>query len=301
MKKFIFASLLFGTMSTVTFAQDDIYFTPTKKDKQAAKEYKLQQQKLQQENACSGCNRDVDEYNRRGKFRSQYSVIGSDSTSNDVIDFVAGMPSDSTAYYGGEGYSGYNGDDDYAYSRRMSRFDDFYWYDPWYWSSWYSPWGYASPYWYARYGWGWYDPWYDPWYYGWGWGHPYYGYGWGWGGWYYPSYRPVIAYGNGSWRYSGTNNHGLRGLSNQKFAQRNGVNRNYSNRSGVRNSTYRDNNGFTNRMDNNTYSRPSYNNGSSFGSSRGTFGGGGSFGGTRRGGSFGGGHGGGGHFGGGRR
>ena len=81
----------------------------------------------------------------------------------------------------------------------MSRFDDFYWYDPWFrgpyygWHSpwWYSRWGWYDP-WYYGYGYngwyGWYD-WYDPYFYSWyGWGSPY---RWGWyGGWNYYS-RPV--------------------------------------------------------------------------------------------------------------
>lgn len=271
MKRLVFVSLLCGLMSTSAIAQDDIYFTPTKKDKKEAREY-------QPPVRHHGCNRDIDEYNRRGNFRSHYNVIGSDSTANDIIDFSAGVPSDSLGYYGG---GRYDDDDDYAYSRRMSRFDDYYWRDPFYWDTWYgSPYWYAnaywygSPYWYARYGWGWYDPWY----YG-GWYRPYY-YGWyGWGG---PHYHSVVAYRPGAGRFTGTNNHGFRGVSTNRFAQRNSVNRTYRNRSD---------------FGNNTISRPSYNN-STFGGSRGSsFGGsrGGGFSGGSRGGGF---SGGGGHFGG---
>lgn len=282
MRKFIFVSLLFGMMSVCAVAQDDMYFTPTKKDKKEVR--KIQPAPIQ------GCNRDIDEYNRHGQFRSQYNVIGNDSTGNDIIDFVAGMPSDSTFYNGEEGYEP---EDDYAYSRHMSRFDDFYWYSPWYYSSWYgSPYyWYGSPYWYARYGWGWYDPWYSPWYYS-SW---YYPYGWGWGGGWYPhAHYPVAARPAG--RYTGTNNHGFGGMSNRRFAQRNNTERgsyntrSLNNRSRYGNETYR----YSNRNNQNTYnqnnsSRPSFNNSGSFGGSRGSFGGG-SFGGSRGGG--------GGHFGG---
>ena len=78
-------------------------------------------------------------------------------------------------------------DDDFAYSRRMSRFDGFWggYYDPWFMgrASVYAGWGWPSPYYYS----GWYDTWYDPWYYGYYSGYPYYGYGYYYGG--YPYYR----------------------------------------------------------------------------------------------------------------
>lgn len=283
MKKFILFSLLFGMTSTWAMAQDDMYFTPTKKEK---KEVQTPPRRPE----FKPCDRDVDEYNRRGDFRSQYSVIGSDSTANDIIDFTADMPADSTIYYGEPGY---DEDDDYTYSRRFSRFDDFYWHSPWYWSYygspyWYGdPFWYGSPYWYSRYGWGWYDPWYyGSWYY------PYGYYGWGWGG-FYPAHHPVIAHRGGG-RFTGTNNHGFRGgTSNRRFAQRGGVDSNSS--AGNRN---RYHNAYSNSsrnttFNNNTGSRPSYSTGS-FGGSRGSFGGGGSFGGSRGGGASGGG----GHFGG---
>ena len=73
-------------------------------------------------------------------------------------------------------YEGYN--DDFAYSRRLSRFDGFWggYYDPWLAgrSSFYLGWGWHSPY----YGYStWYDPWYDdPFYYGYYGGYPYYSY-----------------------------------------------------------------------------------------------------------------------------
>lgn len=284
MKNFVFISFFFGMVSTVAIAQDDIYFTPTKKDKKEAREYRPPMRH-------EGCNRDVDEYNRRGDFRSHYDVMGPDSTAKDVIDFSAGVPADSLGRYdGGRFYD----DDDYAYSRRMSRFDDYYWRDPFYWDMWYgSPYWYTnaywygSPYWYARYGWGWYDPWY----YG-GWYRPYY---YGWGGWGGPHYHHVAVARPGGGRYTGTNNHGYRGVSNNRFAQRNGVNRSSRIRSnaGLDNSS-RNNTRYSN-FGNSGTSRPSYNSGS-FGGSRGSsFGGsrGGSFGGSR--GSVGGG---GGHFGG---
>lgn len=284
MKKIVLLSLMLGMVSTGAFAQDDIYFIPTKKDKKEVR----QNRPAQTVERYYGSRRDVDEYNRHGKFRSQYDVIGSDSTSN-IIGYDYYNPSNSASYYDGDSY------DDYAYSRRISRFDDFYWRNPFYWDMWYgspywysSVYWYGSPYWYG--GWGWYDPWYNPWYYS-GWYRPYYG--WGWGGWYAPVYRPTVAY-NGGWRYAGTNNHGYYNgrLSNNDFARRN----NLSRRSYNNNSYFRNNNN-RNDLDNNNINRPTYNQ-PTFGGSRNPSFGGGSTRGFGGGGSFGGSRGGGGHFGG---
>ena len=64
--------------------------------------------------------------------------------------------------YGGFTRQYESDNDDFAYSRRMSRFDGFWggYYDPWYAgrSSFYVGWGWRSPY-YS----GWYDTWDDPW------------------------------------------------------------------------------------------------------------------------------------------
>lgn len=131
-----------------------------------------------------------DEYNRRGKFASTYAIV-SDSVGNDIIEFTAGdgkYPDSLVAYI--DTISGtlnikkkstdrYDDDEDYYYSRRMNRFDDFYgsrrawllYNDPWY-SHWaYDPFFWNDP-WYWNRSWV-YDPWYwnDPWYYG-----GYYGY-----------------------------------------------------------------------------------------------------------------------------
>lgn len=269
MKKLLFISILFGMASTVAVAQDDMYFTPKKKDKKEVREYLPPKRH-------TGCDRNIDEYNRRGNFRSRYNVIDSDSTANDIIDFAETMPSD-TLYYNGSG--GYDEEDDYTCSRRMSRFDDYYWRDPFYWDTWYgspywygSAYWYGSPYWYARYGWGWYDPWY----YG-GWYSPYY---WGWGGWHHHIHHPVVAYHPRGWR-TGTNNRVVTGTSNRRFAQRNDTGRRTTR---WNNNSYRNTNR-TNSFGQNSVSRPSYSTGS-FGGNRGSFSGG------NRGGSFGGGGGG---------
>ncbi len=276
MKKFVLFSILFGAMSSMAFAQDDMYFTPTKKDKAAERESRY---------VYNDNPRNVDEYNRRGQFGSYYYPVGKDSLASDVIAFEPGgeESSDSVSVYDRDyagGGGGYDPEDDYACSRMMSRFDGFYWYDPWYY-------GLYGPYWSVRYG--WYDPWfYDPWYYGYG---GWYGYYRPWGGWYYPHY-----WGGGYYRpyrsgVTGTRNHSNLGFGTARrdFTS----NRNYNtNRPGyntdrVNRNSYRNTRPVYSRPNNtNTYSRPSYNS-SSFGGSR-SFGGG----------SFGGSRGGGGHFGG---
>ena len=182
-----------------------------------------------------------DEYNRRGKFASSYTVV-SDSVGNDIIEFTPGngqYPDSLIASI--DTLSGsvkkkssdyYDDDDEYYYSRHMNRFDGFYgssrywllynnpwyshwaydpffWSDPWYWnSSWvYSPWYWNDP---------WY--WHDPWYYG------YYGgyYGGYWGTSYIPLRHhyntPVVFVNNGHrphHRPHGTrpNNQGYRNFS----------------------------------------------------------------------------------------
>ncbi|WP_315343552.1 hypothetical protein [Hoylesella oralis] len=205
MKRFIFLSLFIGMMPSLSmFAQDDdLYFVPKSTNKSARSNvHQIEEAPVY----YSGSNRNVDEYNRHGKYWSHYQVLGSDSLGNDIIQFQkgTGVYPDSTyidTTFVGKYYDRvYNADDDYTYTRRMSRWDNFY--DPWFYTY---RWGYG-PYWSTR--WGWYEPWYtsyygwyDPWYYGYrgwygswyspwyggyyGWGYPY-DYYWGWGG--YPGY-----------------------------------------------------------------------------------------------------------------
>lgn len=283
-KRIVFAVALFCFICSCVQAQDDMYFTPKKSDKKEIRQEKV--------TFYNGSSRNVDEYNRRGQFASSYFNLDSDTLYSDVIEF--GMDStlssikDSVVESGDFEYS-YTPEDDYVYTRQMCRYDDFYWYDPW-WYGWYGPYWYRSPYWYS--GW-WYDPWYDPWYYGWHrpWGWYYPGY------WYGSYYRPYVGvtgtmnhgriYGHGGG--SGNNFKGYRGTVNDRNNNRNFNNNRYNNR--YNNSNY--NNRFRgNRQNNNwqnTQSRPSYNN-NSFGGNRsgGSFRGGGSFGGSRGGGGGGG-------------
>ncbi len=288
MKKNILALFLLGLISSGAYAQDDMYFMPKKTEKVVKEVAPVEPY---YENRM-----DVDDYNRRGFFGNQGYALSSDTTANDVINFSTSDSLDAAGYAGvGDEYDeGYNPEDDYVYSRRMSRFDDFYWYDPWYYG-WYGPYWYGSPYWYAYSG--WYSPWYDPWYYGWyrPWGY----------GWYYSWYRPVSYYR--PYRgITGTSNHGrvsygYTGSANKNFRGYRGTNNRLNNNRSYNNNRYNNSNKDYNRFNGNrrnnynnqnTMSRPSYNNNSSFGGIRG----GGSFGGGSFGGSRGGG--GGGHFGG---
>ncbi len=288
MKKNILALFLLGLISSGAYAQDDMYFMPKKTEKVVKEVAPVEPY---YENRM-----DVDDYNRRGFFGNQGYALSSDTTANDVINFSTSDSLDAAGYAGvGDEYDeGYNPEDDYVYSRRMSCFDDFYWYDPWYYG-WYGPYWYGSPYWYAYSG--WYSPWYDPWYYGWyrPWGY----------GWYYSWYRPVSYYR--PYRgITGTSNHGrvsygYTGSANKNFRGYRGTNNRLNNNRSYNNNRYNNSNKDYNRFNGNrrnnynnqnTMSRPSYNNNSSFGGIRG----GGSFGGGSFGGSRGGG--GGGHFGG---
>lgn len=285
-------------------AQDDLYFTPTKDPEPVQRNY-VNENRGYTGQAC----RDVDEYNRVGKYRSHYQKI--DGSGNDIIT-LQGVGADTsyvdTLFYGPEAnWSRYYDDDSYN-DFRYSRMIDFDWWGwPAYWSYNYM----YSPYWwtYDYYGWG------DPWMAGyWNWGWPYYGYypRWGWFdryGWGWPYYwgRPYYytywdwgtpSYynnGGGNFRYgaTGTRNHGGwsgRATASEATGSRSG---NFSGYRGNRSNQSYDNNSFGNSSRNSS-PRASYpsssRSGSSFGGgsfgggSRGSFGGGGSFGGSRGGG-----------------
>lgn len=329
MKKLLLLLVLAGMMPLQTMAQDDdLYFVPDKSDKVV--------KSVVTDDAPAyyrGNNRNVDEYNRAGKFRSYYLKIGVDSIGSDIISLERGYGVSPDSVYIDTTYimtnRNYYDDDDYSYSRYMSRWDGFYdpwfyrygprgyrgwyggWYDPWYagYGGWYAPWYYD---WYG----GWYGGWYDPWYYGYGgWYSPYYfgwygRYGWPYYGGGYVSYsggNPRGATGYRTWTRDGRNTvssggrfggYAGSGSTTRTNTYTSGSNRNRSfggRTTGTRTAPTYNNSNFGN----NTRSTPSFGNSSR---STGSFGGGsssgGSFGGGRSGGSAGGG---GGHFGGGRR
>ncbi len=304
MKKLLMLLVLAGAMPLASMAQDDVYFTPSKKA--APKEEK--------ETYYCGSKRGVDEYNRYGRLNSYYQKIGSDSLGNDIITFMPGdgvyrdsSMADTAYVYPGS--AKFDTEDDYAYTRHMSRWDGFY--DPWFYDSFYGPYGWYGS-WYNPWYRGWYGGWYDPWYYGYaGWYSPYYygyyGWGWpyrhGWYGWNAPYWGGTVVVNNGgmhsggytgqrtwtSGRSYGSSNRSNRSFGN--YTSRSAGNRSFGSRS-TNNSNFNNN---SRSFNNNSYGTRSF--GGSGDGNSGSFGGG-SFGGGRSGGTFGGG---GGHFGGGRR
>jgi hypothetical protein len=322
MKKFILISVLAGVLPFTSMAQDDdLYFTP-KKDIVASSYSKLDN--------YSGSNRNVDEYNRHGKFWSHYQKVGTDDKGNDIIQFTQGngVYPDSTyidTTFVGKYYSQMaDNDNDYRYSQRMSRWDGFYdpsfygygpywgcgpswrygYYDPFY-DPWYDPWfsgyygyGYGYPYSYYRYG-GWYDPWYYGYY-----GYPYYGSG-------YVSYsRPTgtrnHSFGNGAnsgsfaqGNFGGSRtingSRGFQGSSNRSFGSQNnnarfGGSRAINSQNNTR--TFDNSRSYGDRIPTSSYGSSNFGGGSfgGGGHSGGSFGGGGGFGGGHSGGGSFGGH-----------
>lgn len=310
MKKFVLLAVLVAAMPLTTMAQDDdLYFNPKQ---EAKKEAALREQRAKAYARVravrdslyaiywSGSPRSVDEYNRNGRILSHYQGITTDSLGNDIISFRLEKGVKPDSIYDDEAFAQkfINQDEDFEYTRGLSRWDGYYnpwFYDyygvgPYYWRSGY--WGWRNPWRYGYYA-GWYDPWfdpfYDPWYYGYagwygGWYSPWYG----WGGYYNPWYwgGPMIGHvhysgnpkgyaGNRSWNGPGNNY----GRYNGRRDDNSYGNRNFGNRS---NRDYNNSFGNSNRSNNGN------SNFSGFGNRSGNFGGG-SFGGSHSGGSFGGG------------
>lgn len=323
MKRFYILLILAGLVPMTTIAQDDLYFTP----KKSAQTTNVTSSTDDQPAYYSGISKDESEYNRRNRLSSYYQKIGQDSLGNDIIEFhsgdgtYGGTLERDTIYPGSEQYV-FNSDDDFAYSRRMGRFDNFYgWYNPVYYSYW-GPWGYSGfydPWFYGaswRYGWGWYGGFYDPWFYG-SWGWPYRS--WYYGGWpYYAGYHHALPLFGRADVHTGTRNHsfgrnlgrnfdrgmnasratngtfgkGTRPFNTQNSRSYNNLNSDNSGFRGTR--SYNPNQNTQTRQP--QMNAPMRSNSSSFGSGSRSFGGSRSMGG---GGSFGGGRsGGGGHFGG---
>ena len=321
---YLLAVLMAATMPFTAMAQDDdLYFNPKKEAKKQA-EHRAQLQRAYAEQKArrdsiyalywSGSNRNVDEYNRGGRFLSHYENVGKDSLGNDIIQFHVGKGVAPDSIYDDAYFAQKYADpeEDFSRTREMSRWDGYY--DPWF----YDYYGYGPYYWRSRM-WGWRNPWrygyyagwYDPWYYGWG--RPYWG----------PTvvYHPVNRGGitgssNHGWvgRGGTPNVSGYRGSNSTSRRNTDAYNRQNSNSnfSGYRGS--RDNN-FNNRdnfnrdnnlrrnddFNRNVYRNESNFNSGSFNRSNSSSFGGGNFGGGSRSGGFSGGggrSGGGGHFGG---
>lgn len=289
----------------VAAQDDDLYFVPKKKAERNTPRHEM----FTVDNTTAGNQcRDIDEYNRRWRTSDYNHSLVTDSLANDIIDFQPGdgtygdeaAITDSTvAAHNSKRY--YNADDDFEYTRRMSRFDGFdYYYNPAYFA-----YRYTSPYWYSWQG--YYSPWYDdpaaPWHYGWGspwyyggffaWGWPYYGY----------PYTPVIYIHYGV--PTGTRRHsfGSRTGYNQRFtnaSNRTQTVRGFGNRTTIDGRQTSAGRGFGNRPVVDGSRRPVNNTnnfGNNFGRSFGSHGGFGS--GAGSGGGFGGGAGSRGGFGGG--
>lgn len=178
MKKLALLLALMAAVPCVTFAQDDVYFIPSKDVTPERNEssYSPIDESETEPAPTVGYYTDsqIDEYNRRG-------------AGSEKADAAAVEEADDTASIG-----------DGSMTQRLIRFhapevnvyvsSPYYWdyyYDPiWYYSSYWRPcyswswgWGWASPYWSLSWGWGgWYDPFWGP--------------SWGWGGWYDPFWRP---------------------------------------------------------------------------------------------------------------
>ena len=193
MKRLVTLALILVPL--LSMAQDDLYFTSSKKAKEAAQKRAAASMTARTETVTAPTvvdyhnnTRSEDEYNRRYVYGGQYAE---DSLAAS-IDTVQPM------------YDMNDPELDYRYSRRIVRFHNPRLYalaSPYYWDLYYGygAWDYLyDPWdpWYWHYGWsyGWsWGPW-DCWYGSiWGWSHPYSWSYWGWGpGWsrpvYYTSY-----------------------------------------------------------------------------------------------------------------
>jgi hypothetical protein len=273
MKKLLLISLFAGVLPlSMTAQDDDLYFVPKKKSVEMVTDHYGMPKGVY----YSGSNRSIDDYNRRTI--SHYEPIGADSIMNDTISFIAekGVYPDSIA------------SEDFTYTKKLSRFDDYDmtdnaafwagyeagrydwgWHSPWYYSRfgwydyWYDPWYYSwyDPYYYGWYGgWyrGWYGSWYSPWYYSW-YGHP----------WYYSSYNWVGT--GGRYHYTPTIGAGSIRRDGSTFGSRNSsIARNSSRMNELRNRTVNGNSRNVGRSRNSSGYRNSgnYNNNSSFSGSR---------------------------------
>ena len=245
MKKLLLISLFAGVLPlSMTAQDDDLYFVPKKKSVEMVTDHYGMPKGVY----YSGSNRSIDEYNRRTI--SHYELIGADSIMNDTISFIAekGVYPDSIA------------SEDFTYTKKLSRFDDYDMTDnAAFWAGYEAgryDWGWHSPWYYSRFG--WYDYWYDPWYYSW-YGHP----------WYYSSYNWVGT--GGRYHYTPTIGAGSIRRDGSTFGSRNSsIARNSSRMNELRNRTVNGNSRNVGRSRNSSGYRNSgnYNNNSSFSGSR---------------------------------
>ena len=151
--------LLMPFVAMAQYDDDDLYFVPSKKQ---TRQVSVITTTVPSEttvttyvpSSYSGSTRDVDEYNRRGRYRRSAAGDGSEASG---VDSLATAYTAGYAQGYGDAYS--RGYTDAAYdipSYRVRFFNcyDPFWYDSWLWSPyWYDPWYYSG--WSYSWGWGW--------------------------------------------------------------------------------------------------------------------------------------------------
>ena len=161
MKKFVLLAVLVAAMPLTTMAQDDdLYFNPKQ---EAKKEAALREQRAKAYARVravrdslyaihwSGSPRSVDEYNRNGRILSHYQGITTDSLGNDIISFRLEKGVKPDSIYDDEAFAQkfINQDEDFEYTRDLSRWDGYY--NPWFYDYYgVGPYYWRSGYWGAR-------------------------------------------------------------------------------------------------------------------------------------------------------
>ena len=132
--RIIIGMLLVALLPSKSMAQDDdLYFTP--KD-EPVEEPAVESVPMAVEPPTYyiGSNRDVDEYNRQGRYWQHYQKIGTDSLGNDIIEFSEGRGVYPDSLQIAETYVEDDSFDqeDFQYTRLFCRWNGFY--DPWFYS-----------------------------------------------------------------------------------------------------------------------------------------------------------------------
>ena len=198
-------TLALAIVPLLSMAQDDLYFTSSKKAKEATRTNSVSMRARTETVVAptivdyNSNTRGEDEYNRRYVYGGQYQNAGGGYEDDSLVARIDTLGDD----YVSPKYDMDDPELDYRYSRRLVRFHNPRLYalaSPYYWDLYYGygAWDYLyDPYdpWYWHYGWsyGWtWGPW-DCWYGSiWGWHHPYAWSYWGWG----PAWsRPVYHVG----------------------------------------------------------------------------------------------------------
>ena len=250
-KKLLLSIAMLGagimSVSAQGYYDDDIYYDPAKDTK--AKQEKLELAKRKQAAAAARqyynqnnydptlgghdyagadtyavtgtSSRDVDEYNRRGKYAQADTTAGRQAMTDDFAytrriekyhnsDIISDIndPALVEYYYSTQPEVNIIINSSGWYSPWAWNYYDWYWGPSWSWpyySSWWGPswsWGWGGPAWGPSWSWGWGPSWSWGWCPGWGWGPS-----WGWGG---PAWRPGWAYNPGSYTPNGRRPVGVR-------------------------------------------------------------------------------------------